>query len=304
MTERKLTRVICPRCGQGKSPAEYFTSLGEPTRECQPCRARRQERKKVRRRAAKTRTYVVVSDVHVPYQDPVCCAAVGQLLRDLAPTGLIVNGDFLDFYELSRYNSNSVAAMEGKRIVDTFAAGNKQLDEWLALAGPQCRDNHFLDGNHEGRLKDWLRSGNNSAFLDDDSLDIGHRLRFKERNVTYHRGEHSQLMLGNLIITHGRWCNKYHAAKHLDEFRHSVLYGHTHAPQTYSASAYQTQQVATGTGHLADPESPACEYAPKPNRWMQGFALVHVRPDGLSHAVPLNFFNKRFHYAGRDYGAA
>ncbi len=241
------------------------------------------------------KTYVVVSDVHVPFHDRFCCDAVTRLCEDIQPTGMVIAGDFLDFYEISVHNAGSVANMEGRRVTDTYAAGNELLDAWTWATD-------FLDGNHEGRLLDWLRSGDNAAWLGDEAVTISHRLKFAERGITHHVGEYNSKRLGKLLVTHGRWTNKYHANKHLDEYRHSVVYGHTHSPQTITTSAHGSQQIAIGLGHLADPDSPAMNYAPTPNRWCQGFALVHVFPDETFRVVPLNFWKQSFVYGGKVYG--
>lgn len=291
--------------GSDKLPANSATGTAkEPLRvvEPSPFSGKARIAGEARERLASARaadlgvkTWVVVSDVHTPYEDRHCTAAVTALCEDIAPDGMIIAGDFLDFYELSAHNAGSVARMEGRRVTDTYEAANALLDEWRWVTD-------FLDGNHEGRLEDWIHSGDNAAWLGDEATDIAHRLRFKQRGITHHKGEHSTKRLGKLLVSHGRWCNKYHANKHLDEYRHSVVYGHTHSPQTLFASAYGAQQVAIGLGHLADPKSPAMAYAPEPNRWCQGFALVHVYPDETFRVVPINFWNQSFVYGGKHYG--
>jgi len=248
------------------------------------------------------KVYVVVGDVHVPYQDQRACDAVGALMADLRPDGLVVNGDYLDLLEVSRHSSASVAQLEGLRISKSFDGGNLQLDRWLKAA-PSLKDNHFVDGNHEDRLRRWMTTGDNAVWLGDESTDIGKRLRFAERGFVYHAGyPKASVKLGHLLVTHGRWCNKYAAATHLDRYGHAILVNHVHSPQMHYGSALDKQKAAWVNGHLADIDSPAMSYAPAPNPWCLGFSVVYVEPNKTFHVTPVQFADGAFYFGGRRYG--
>jgi predicted phosphodiesterase len=247
--------------------------------------------------------YFITSDQHVPYQDENAHRAIAELAQVLRPQGWVFNGDFLDLLEISRHSAGSLAKLEGRRICTTFNEGNRILDLLITAAGKQCTDLHFIDGNHEDRINRWLSTADNGIFSGDESISIARRLKFDSRGIQYHEGyPEAGVRLGKLWVTHGRFTNKYHANKMLDYYRHSVLYGHTHAPQMDHAPALRGQQVAIGTGHLGDPDSPAMSYAPRPNRWVSGFALVYVYPDGSFNAQPINLWRGQFVYAGITYG--
>lgn len=249
------------------------------------------------------KTYIVISDVHVPFHDHNAMEAVCSLARDVQPTGLVVAGDFLDFYELSSHNRASLANLEGKRISDTFEGANNVLGALQEAAGPQATDNYFLDGNHEDRLRRWLASGDNAVWIGDEAVDMDRRLGLRKRGFSYRPGyPESHVELGHLLVTHGRWCTRNHAATHLDRFRKSVMYGHTHTPQVHYGPAWKAQQVAIGLGHLANVDSPAMSYAGHPNGWCQGFAMVHVFKDSSFQAAPINFWRGQFVHGGKTYG--
>lgn len=255
-------------------------------------------------RTALGKLYFVTTDEHVPYQDENCQEAINALADDLKPDGWIIGGDGLDMLELSRHSAQSVAKLEGRRIAETWRQGNRWLENKFTAAGPQCTDRRYIPGNHEDRINRWIASGDHGVFAEDDGLSIEHRLGFPGRGIKMEPNGYPEAgyMLGKLWITHGRFTNKYHAAKHLDFYRHSVMYGHTHSPQVMFGSALRGQQAAFGLGHLGDPESEAMGYAPRPNAWAQGFALVHVYPDGSFNAQPIQFWRGQFTYAGRTYG--
>lgn len=255
------------------------------------------------RRSAKVKTYLILSDVHVPYHSANCLRAVCDFARDLKPDGLVIAGDFLDLIEVSQHNAGSVAKQEGKRISNSFAEGNKVLDQIDAATGAKCKDKHFLPGNHENRLTRWIATGDNACFLGDESVSIPHRLGLVARCYKYGLDyPHGMVRLGHLRIIHGRWCSKYHAATHLDRFRCSIMYGHTHSPQVFNGPGWERQQVAIGIGHLADDDSEAMQYAPKPNSWRRGFGLVYLEPCGRFHARAIDFVEGVFWYGGRRYG--
>jgi hypothetical protein len=239
----------------------------------------------------------------VPFNDQPACDAVGDLMADIRPDGLVINGDFLDLMEVSRHASASVAQLEGMRISKSFDAGNVQLDKWMKAAGPQCKNNHFIDGNHCDRLRRWMNSGDNAVWLGDEATDIGKRLKLKERGFVYHQGyPTAHVFLGHLLVTHGRFCGQYPANTHMVRYGHSILHGHTHVPQLVYGSALNKQKAGYSTGHLADVNSVAMSYAPRPNAWSSGFATVIVEPNKTFHVTLVNFADGAFYYGGRRYG--
>lgn len=246
--------------------------------------------------------YFVLSDIHAPYQSERGIQIVCDMMRDMQPHGLVLAGDCLDLPEVSRHNAQSVALLEGKRIAKTFTAGNKLLDQLDAAAGTRCKEKWWLNGNHEDRWYRWLQSGDNVVFADDEATDIGTRLKLSQRGYTYvkdYPGGH--IKLGKLLIVHGKFTNKYCAAKHLEEYQVSILTGHTHTVQSYHASTWDGQRGAYCQGHLADPDSEAMSYHKPPRRWIQGFSIVYVKPSGEFWVQAVNIVNGETFYGGKQY---
>jgi len=236
------------------------------------------------------KTWVCLSDIHLPFEDKHAVATALEIIKDLRPHGIALLGDVLDFYEISHHNHGSVAKLEGYRIADTFKAGNRFLDELDKALGNRCTERHWVDGNHSDRLKRWIETASNAVFAGDESVDIGHRLKLKERGYSYHAGyPNAHVRVGKLVLTHGIWCGKYPAARHMERFQSSVLVGHTHTHQVYTASTWEGQRIAYCQGHLADVDSPAMAYAAKPNNWITGFSVIQVMPNGNFWVQPVNF---------------
>ncbi len=249
------------------------------------------------------KSYVIISDVHVPYASENCMNAICDLMRDLQPDGFVINGDFLDLIEISRHSAGSVAQLEGKRVSHTFDAANRLLDRFAEAYGKNCKHLSFIEGNHEDRLRRWLSSGDNAVWIGDEATSIEARLNLKKRGFKYYSDyPKAKLFLGELAVTHGLWCSKNHAQTHLDRFKHAVLYGHTHSPQQVYGSTLKGLTGAFGAGHLADPTSPAMQYAPIPNAWCQGFSVVHVQPSGEFNVQLINFYNGICYFGGKCYG--
>lgn len=248
------------------------------------------------------RAYVILSDIHIPDHSPVCIKAVCDFIEDIKPYGFILNGDILDLDEVSRHSENSLGKLENKRLYRTFQSGNMILDMFDKALGKACQYKAYIWGNHEDRMNRWLQKGDNAVFKDDPVLELGNRLELKRRKYEYVPDADGYVKIGHLVVTHGRFTVKNHAAKHLDYYRHSVVYGHTHTPQMHHASSFSGQQVAIGAGHLANPNSKVMKYARQPNSWLQGFVLVYAYEDGSFNAQPINFFNGRFTYANKTYG--
>jgi len=50
--------------------------------------------------------WLVLSDPHYPFQNKPYIKAIKRFAQDLEPDAIVINGDGLDFYDLSRFNKN------------------------------------------------------------------------------------------------------------------------------------------------------------------------------------------------------
>jgi len=85
----------------------------------------------------------ILSDVHIPYHDEQALAAAVAYLRKRKPDVLLLNGDFADFYTISRYTKNPK-----KR---NFKQEVKLLREGLAWLRSQFASSRIIYklGNHD-----------------------------------------------------------------------------------------------------------------------------------------------------------
>jgi len=100
------------------------------------------------------------------------------------------------------------------------------------------------------------------------------------------------LQFGKLLVIHGHYANKYHAAKmaHDIQFYTKVF--------SDDATGYHTAQ---SIGCLCD-TSPAFMRG-KGNRWVNGFGILYVRDDGMYNLYVPVIIKGKFTYAGKTFGS-
>lgn len=247
------------------------------------------------------RTYLILSDLHVPFHDEALIAKVCQLAVDIRPrlAGVILNGDFLDLYTLGSYNRDSLRKLRHLTLDAEYAEGNRILD-MLDTAIPRNIERHFLFGNHEDRYWRELDHGDTGKY--GDALRSPHEaLRLVNRGYrVYDNWKQDFVRLGeHLEVTHGVYTPVHVAKKHLDEFQGSVIVGHSHRLQSYVTG----RRGAWNFGFLGQTNSEGFHYVSrtKRNTWTQSFGLVDIDDHGDFFVSPIQVHNGRFVCDGRFY---
>ena len=242
---------------------------------------------------------VIASDFHVPHHDR---RAVGCLLgyvRDNPPDGFTINGDFADFYQVSRFNKDPQRELELQADIDEC---NSVLDAIDAVLPDGCKK-RFVIGNHEMRMANFITANARSLFglrcLTLESL-----LHLEERGyeVIQPVGRESSTFIGKVEVGHFDKATKHSAytAKALVEERGcSVIQAHTHR-----LGAHYKRERGSGDqrggweiGCLCD-LSP--EYVSRPN-WQQGFATITRVMSGRFHVALHEILGGELLAGGRRY---
>jgi Calcineurin-like phosphoesterase len=242
-------------------------------------------------------TYVVIGCTHVPFHNVDFFDAVINLIKDVKPTGLVIAGDFMDM--------NSVSAHEvGKKPLDgvtlswEYEMGNQALD--LLDNAHNYETKHFIFGNHEDRFwrhaqkTDIAKLG--TALINPTvALDLhnrGYQVQESWKEAIVYLGKH-------LEVIHGDSCAQFSTKKHMDAFRTSMCYFHTHRVQLYM----EGDTAAYNLGWGGDINSPAFGYATKTMKasWKNGFGVVTIDDLGGYHVSPIVWHNDRFYYGGVKY---
>jgi len=216
----------------------------------------------------------VLSDIHVPYHDETALRAAVDHLQAEKVDALLLNGDWADFYSISRHEKNP----KHRNFKNELHAG-RELLKWLRQEFPDARFVAKL-GNHEERWEKWLWE-HAPEISDDPIMGIDNWYGFERLGIDLVKDKRI-VLAGALPILHGHEkgngisspVNQARGA--FMRLHHTVLEGHGHRTSTHSEPDMMGREtVCFSTGCLCDMR-PA--YA-RLNKWNHGAAVVHVHAD-------------------------
>jgi predicted phosphodiesterase len=218
----------------------------------------------------------VISDVHIPYHSETAFETAVSELKKRNPNVLLINGDFADFYQVSRWEKSPL----NRRFKEELALVVQGL-EWLRQEfGKDCRIVYKM-GNHEERWEKyiWNRA---PEIYDLPGCQLNELLKLEKFGIEP-VDDQRFIMAGKLPIAHGHELPKGLASP-VNMARgvflrtiHTMLVGHGHRTSGHAESNYNHDEVfCWSTGCLCDMTP---EYA-RVNKWNWGFAFVEVGKDG------------------------
>jgi UDP-2,3-diacylglucosamine pyrophosphatase LpxH len=220
---------------------------------------------KVVSRKDRKKLAAVISDIHIPFHDRDALAVCLEYLKDIRPNQIILNGDIIDFYSVSRFQKDPMR-------IDTLQS---EIDETRALLN-LLRRNHptaemtFIRGNHEERLEKFLID-RASALTSLRCLSMDDLFGLSENKITF---VDTGIKVGNIEVTHGEFARSLpgsSARGHFDRTHSSVLIGHIHRLNvTRFRNQWGTHTLAEN-GCLCDLQP---EYARVMTNWQQGFSVI------------------------------
>lgn len=230
--------------------------------------------RKRRRAATVGRTILVMPDVHLPYHDPEAVAVFLAVAKKIKPAALVIIGDLVDCYSVSRYGKNPERML---RLKDELDASIEVLDQISALKIPLV---YMTEGNHEVRLE--VMIANQAPALHGlisvrDLLDVDGR---GWHWTPYKRS----LQLGKMRYSHDFGRSGVNAARQgLVDVASNICFGHTHRLGiAYQGTIAGGAHVAINVGHLSDIKQIDYAHRDRAARdWQLGFGLVDEAPNGL-----------------------
>jgi len=165
---------------------------------------------------------VFVTCFHAPYHDEILFELFIEFLKYFKPDKLFILGDFMDWYQVSRFDKNPNRLGKLQEDVDVSI---ELLDEMQKVVD----DIEFLDGNHEYRMEVYLKKHPGLHGL--RCLEIPSLLGLRERNIKHYSYHHPPIKFHRFQIHHGNLIRKYSGwtAKGLyEKYGGNGICGHSH----------------------------------------------------------------------------
>lgn len=220
---------------------------------------------------------VVLSDIHIPFQDKKAVDVALQYLVINQPDVVVLNGDVLDMFMLSRFTKG-----EGRNPMEEIAMCRDFLRQ-IRDAVPNAKI-YYVIGNHETRLERYvLTKAPELASLVEDVFTI---IKTSDFDI---RGCASLIVNDNFVFKHGTLLGNKSGLSAIKEMENSYMSGatgHTHRLCKYIARKAGRKFIWIETGCLCDLNP---EYVIQPN-WQQGFAVINFKNGKVhsAHAIEID----------------
>lgn len=217
------------------------------------------------------RKVLLLSDIHFPYHDVDALTAALQYGIDQKVDAVYLNGDIMDFYQLSFHEKDPRKTDIGTELEmcrSFFAELRKNFSCPI----------YFISGNHELRLERYLRvKAAELLGLDEFRLDV--LLRMGEHKIINLK-HGTKVYFGKLLVEHGdkmKGAGGVNPARTLLlRFKRPSICGHFHRTSSANSKVYDDDSMmAWTTGCLCELEPSYMEL----NEHNHGFAIVNVNPD-------------------------
>lgn len=221
---------------------------------------------------------IIGSDIHIPFQDKKAVNAFLGYCAEIQPAAIILNGDVLDFYKLSRFVKG-----EGRNPYEEIT----ECQDLLKLLKGSCPNSkiYYVIGNHETRLTTYVL--NNAPHLASLVEDVFSIIKTAEIGI---QGCAEVVINDSFVCTHGKLLGSkacLSAIKEIEKHYMSGASGHTHRLAKFLTRKARRKFVWLETGCLCDLNP---EYVQDPD-WQQGFAVIQFENGKLKRAEVLEIEN-------------
>jgi predicted phosphodiesterase len=231
--------------------------------------------------------YLILSDIHLPFHNEEALAAALEWATKNEITDIILNGDILDCYDVSRFSKE----IKRPKISEELEMG-RQFFQYLRELFP-TQGIFYKLGNHEERMRAYVLR-NAKEFADINEITLESLLRLDQYKISIVNRE--MIKLGKLIVLHGHEMGEsvfspVNPARGMFlKAKASILFGHNHQVSHHSENNLNGDQVGVwSTGCLCEltPEYRMYAYT----KWSHGFAFVEVLEDGTFSVNNMKILN-------------
>lgn len=219
------------------------------------------------------RKVLIMSDVHIPHNDNKAIKAAIKYGKDNNVDAVFLNGDILDFYQLSFHEKDPRVTSIAKEL-----ELGRQFLAYLRQEFPTQKI-YYIPANHEARLERYLRV-KAPELLDVAEFQLDVLLRVAEYKVEW-IPYGSKCYMGKLLVEHGdkiKGSGGVNPARTLyTKLKRHAICGHFHRSTESTERIYDDEVIVNySVGCLCDLEP---NYLPV-NNHNHGCALVEVQLDG------------------------
>lgn len=250
------------------------------------------------------RTTAVIGDVHIPAHDPEAVDLVLEWLTDHPVDRVILNGDIIDAYEISRWIQ---PGNRGPGLAHEIEEGRAFLASIREAIGPKAEIT-WIEGNHCYRFKSYIANEAPAIAGLNHNVTLEAQLGFDEFGVDFVECPGSRwfsvyveaapgVLVGHFNKTS---INAGYAVKGLlDKYGASVITGHGHCMGTSHRTHHDGPIWGYEGGCLCDLNPTYCE----PSHWAQGFHVIREIPGvGKPQIERIVIEDHGFIYGGVFYG--
>lgn len=218
---------------------------------------------------------LLISDLHIPYHNISAITAALKYGEEANINTIIINGDLIDFYQMSRFEKDP-----RKRSVKYEFDATKEFLRVLRATFPNVQI-YWIKDNHCNRYEHWLMAKAPEVF-DDPYYKMEERLRLNEERI-HLIGDKTLVKAGKLNIHHGHlffrgFIAPVNSARGLFlKAKESTICSHVHKISEHTETNLSGELTTCwSTGCLCE-LSP--DYSPFANNYAHGFAHILVNDD-------------------------
>ena len=237
-------------------------------------------------------TLVFISDTHIPYEDKKAIEVVLKFLKDFQPDYILLGGDLIDFYSISKFNKDPKRALETQDDLD-------KLYEFLKKIRDICPNSIILyfKGNHENRLRTykWTKCPE-LAYL--RCLTPEKLFRLAELDIQWIE---KRWQYGKLWFMHGSKLSVHSgdsARKNRDDCGTNVVHGHSHRTGKSNLTNLGGNAGGWESGCLCDLNP---EYIEGVANWQHGLTVVQDFGGKIFHTDNIDIVKHSFLFGQKLY---
>lgn len=209
---------------------------------------------------------VFLSDLHFPYHEQALCDAALDLIADLKPHRVVLNGDLVDMFQISRFNKSHEREGELQADIDLR---NDYVASVRDAAGTAVLEE--LEGNHDHRIRSYV-SQNAKPLQSLRALQPANLFNHKELGVRWHPGC-GFMLRRNFLVKHGNRVSSVPGGTARSEAMANMcsgISGHAHRAERFhkAGSGGRLEWNVTGTMSRLD-----ADYVQGVPDWTQGIAI-------------------------------